>query len=121
MDFSRVPHPLFQTLEEKLPGMVLESCDDWLQHQRIIKTDGEIQLLKYVAYTTDHAINGRFHHIISNQLEINAQSDGRCAGSLFGAGLDEIGYHSTAQAVSGEKSKLFWPHVNYMVLIMGLA
>jgi Xaa-Pro dipeptidase len=109
IDEGRIPSQVFDGLQTKLGGYHFLGCDDWLKQLRVMKTPGELALLKEVAYTLDHAINARLHHTIASQIKSMVSLSEDVRTHTIERGLDEIGYHSTAQSAGGGKANKFWP------------
>ena len=109
VDEQLIPHDLYGSLENELVGITLTPCDGWLASLRMVKTQPELELLEELAYTTDHGLNGRFHHIIANRPKSMISLAEEVRVHCLERGLDELGYHSTAQSVSGTEATRFWP------------
>jgi Xaa-Pro aminopeptidase len=112
IDLSRVSNALFKELKDTLNEFELVDCSHFLKKLRMTKTLQEAELLEDVALRTDHGIVGSAHHIIVThpKTEMALAEDTRV--HCMERGLDTVGHHSMAQAVSGVNAKKFWPLVD---------
>ena len=89
-------------------NILCEPVDSWLNDLRMRKTSDEIELLKEVAFRTDHGINGAIHHItvdrrmtaltLAEELRVHTQE----------RGIDLYGYHACARVASGKFVNQYW-------------
>jgi len=109
LDVDRVPVTLYESLKGALEGVDLIPCDEWIRGLRMVKTEGEVNLLEDVANRADHAIFGTAHHVLvtSTRSEMSLSEEIRV--HAMERELDVVGHHSVGPSASGEHAKKFWP------------
>ena len=109
VDASQVPYNVYRRLERALEDYQLESCDEWVKKLRMVKTQGEIDLLTEVAKKTDHAIAGQAHHVLVLQASTEMSNTENVRVHAIERLLDEVGHHAVAQVTGGSSTEKYWP------------
>lgn len=91
-------------------GMALVSCGDQMAYARAVKTAEEVELLKNIAFKTDHVINGHFHHLSADRRRTASviSESVRVHGSE--RDIEIAGYNACGRAVIGQSMSNFWAY-----------
>ncbi len=109
IDMKRVSHVCYEKLMDRKPDIRVEAADEWLENQRMNKTEGEQQLLSDIAYTADHSINGFCHHIMKNGIRSMESHAAALRVHAMERNVNNIGYSCTAQITGHELGRYYWP------------
>ncbi|MFK7801817.1 MAG: M24 family metallopeptidase [Anaerolineae bacterium] len=99
---------LTQVFETK--GVSLISCGDHLAHARAVKTAEELELLKNIAFKTDHVINGHFHHLSADRRRTASVISESVRVHSSERDIEIAGYNACGRAIIGQSMANFWAY-----------
>lgn len=86
------------------------SCGDHLANARAIKTAEEVELLKNIAFKTDHVINGHFHHLSADRRRTASVISESVRVHASERDIEIAGYNACGRAVIGQSMSNFWAY-----------
>jgi len=91
-------------------GITWRSCSSHLAQARTVKTTEEVELLKNIAYKTDHVINGHFHHLSADRRRTASVISESVRVHSSERDIEIAGYHACGRAVIGQSMSSFWAY-----------
>lgn len=110
---KRISYELYNSLQKILPKVSFSGCDQWITNVRMVKTEGEQELLEEVARKTDHGLSGAAHHVMVYAPRPEKGLSEIIRVHCIERELDMVGYESLSIGASGEHTHTPWPEAPF--------
>ncbi len=108
LDLCYTSTNLYNELGKHFTKSEIVSCDEWIETLRVIKTPEEIEILKDLAYRTDHGINGAIHHVTVDRRTTRLTLAEELRVHTVERGVDIVGYHGCTTVIAGNETKKYF-------------